>query len=192
MGNKYEFKPDKPHSGFLSKLHLTQKQRRSLLKWFLYSLALLVLGLLQDVILSRIRFFGASTDLVPCGIFLICLLEGTETGSIFALISSLFYLFSGTAPGGFAMVLITALAVCFCVFRQAYLQQGFGAAMLCTGAALLIYELAVFAIGLFLELTTLSRITGFLLTAGMSFLSAPLLYPLFIAIESIGGNTWKE
>ena len=192
MANKYEFKPDKPHSGFLSKLHLTQKQRRTLLKWLLYSLVLLVLALLQDVILSRVRVFGATTDLVPCGIFLICILEGTESGSIFALAASLFYLFSGTAPGAYAMVFITALTVFLCIFRQAYLQQGFGSTLLCTGAAVLIYELAVFAIGLFLELTVPARFTGFLITSGLSFLAAPILYPLFLSIKSIGGKAWKE
>ncbi len=192
MANKYEFKPDKPHSGFLSKLHLTQMQRRSLLKWFLYSLVLLVIALLQDVILSRVRLLGATTDLMPCAIILICILEGAERGSIFALIASLFYLFSGTAPGSYAMVLLTGAAIFLCIFRQAYLQQSFGSAMLCTGAALLLYELSVFAIGLFLELTTFARITGFLITSGLSLLAAPALYPLFLSIASIGGKTWKD
>lgn len=192
MANKFEFKPDKPHSGFLNKLHLTQTQRKTLLKWFLYSLVLLVIALLQDVILSRVRLLGATTDLVPCAIILICIMEGTESGSIFSLIASLLYLFSGTAPGNYAMVLLTALAILLCVFRQAYLQQGFGAAFLCTGAALLLYELAIFAIGLFLELTTFTRITGFLVTAGLSLLALPVLYPIFLAIQSIGGKTWKD
>lgn len=192
MANKYEFKPDKPHSGFLGKLYLTPGQRRTLLKWILYALALLVLALLQDVILSRVRLLGATTDLVPCAIILICILEGAESGSVFALIASLFYLFSGTAPGSYAMVLLTALAVFLCVFRQAYLQQGFSSALLCTVGALLVYELAVFAIGLFLELTVPTRITGFLITAGLSCLAIPFLYPLFLAIQSIGGKTWKE
>ena len=192
MAKKFEFKPDKPHSGFLSKLHVTPTQRKTLLKWFLYSLVLLVIALLQDVILSRIRFMGATTDLVPCAIILICVIEGTESGSVFALIASLLYLFSGTAPGNYAMVLLIVLAILLCVFRQAYLQQSFSAALLCTGTALLLYELAVFVIGLFLELTTPARLIGFLITAGFSTLAVPVLYPIFLAIQSIGGNTWKD
>ena len=192
MANKFEFKPDKPYSGFLNKLHLTQLQLIALLKFFLYSLVLMVIALLQDVILSRVRLLGATTDLVPCAIIIVCIIEGTESGSIFTLIASLFYLFSGTAPGNYAMVLLTVLAVLLCVFRQAYLQQGFGSAWLCTGIALLIYELAIFAIGLFLELTTSARLTGFLVTAGLSFLAIPVLYPIFLSIQSIGGKTWKD
>ena len=35
---KDEFRPDKPRSGFMSKLFLTQKQRQALIKWGLYAL----------------------------------------------------------------------------------------------------------------------------------------------------------
>lgn len=192
MAKKHEFRPDKPRAGILSKLYLTKKQRRALVKWFLYGLVLLVLSILQDVILSRARLFGATTELVPCGIFLICILEGTHTGSVFALAASLAYLFSGTAPGTYAMVFIVVLAVLVCIFRQAYLQKGFSAAMLCTAIAMLVYELAVFAIGLFLGLTIPSRITGFCMTAALSLIAAPVLYPIVLSIGSLGGESWKE
>lgn len=192
MAKKSEFRPDKPRGGLLSKLYLTKIQRRELLKWCLYGLVLLVLSVLQDVILSRVRLFGASTELVPCGIFLICILEGTHTGSVFALVSALAYLFTGTAPGTYAMVFIVVLAIGACVFRQAYLQEGFGTAMLCTAAAMLLYELAVFAIGLFLGLTRPERLGGFCITAALSMLAAPVLYPAAISIGTLGGGAWKE
>lgn len=189
---KHEFRPDKPQVKALSKLYITAVQRKSILKWFLYAMVLLVLSVVQDVILCRLRIFGATTELVPCAIFLICLIEGTERGSLFALISSLVYLFSGTAVGAYAMVLITVLAVFMTMFRQGYLQKGFAAAMLCTAVAILAYELAVFAIGVFLGHTYPGRIVGFCVTAGLSFLAAPILYPLVQLIASIGGDTWKE
>ena len=192
MGKKYEFRPDKPQSGFLSKLYLTQKQRRSLLKWCLYGLILLLLSILQDVVFSHMRILGASTDLVPCGIFLICILEGIHTGSVFALAASLLYLFSGTAPGAYAMVLLVALAVFICVFRQAYLQKDFSSVMLCTAAGMLAYELTVFAMGLFLGLTTSGRVIGFCITALLSAVAAPILYPIALSIRSLGGEVWKE
>jgi hypothetical protein len=192
MAKKIEFRPDKPRGGLLSKLYLTKKQRRDLLKWCLYGLVLLVLSVLQDVILSRVRVYGASTELVPCGIFLICILEGTQTGSVFALVSALVYLFTGTAPGTYAMVFIVVLGVLVCVFRQTYLQEGFGTAVLCTAAAMLLYELAVFAIGLFLGLTTPARLGGFCTTAALSLLAVPVLYPIAISIGTLGGGAWKE
>ena len=192
MAKRYEFKPDKPVSGFFSKLFLTQKQRRSILRWGLYGLVLLALSVLQDVLLCRFRLFGATTELVPCGIFLICLIEGLERGSVFSLCAACLYLFSGSAPGNYAIVFITALSIGITAFRQSFLRKGFSAAMLCTGAATLLYQLAVFAIGLFLGLTTFGRLGTRCVTALLTFVWAPLLYPILNAISTIGGEAWKE
>ncbi len=192
MAKKQEFRPDKPRSSWLSKLYLTQLQRRNLLKWALYSLSLLVLSLVQDVILCRFRLYGATTELVPCAIFLICILEGTHLGSVFALVSSVLYCFTGTAAGPHAILLITALAIGVCAFRQGYLQKSFSSAMVCLVPAMVVYELVIFAVALVLEQTRPDRIWGFLITAGLTLLTGPVLYPLFVAIGSIGGQSWKE
>ena len=182
MARKYEFKPDKPRSGFLDKLFLTQKQRRSLLKWTLYALMLVALSVVQDVLLSRFRLWGGTTELVPCGIFLICILEGVERGSLFSLIASLAYLFSGSAAGYYSVVFITVLGVLVTAFRQGYLQRSFSAAALCTGAAMLTYELAVYLITVFLGQTRMGSFPGFLITALLSLIAVPVLYPVFLAI----------
>lgn len=192
MAKKYEFKPDKPRSSWLSKLHLTALQRKAILKWGLYGLFLLVLSVLQDVILCRFRIYGATTELVPCAIFLICVLSGTDKGSIFALVSSLLYLFSGSAPGPYSMVFITFLGIFVSIFRQAYLQKGFAAAMLCTTLAMVLYTLLNFIIGVFLGLAPLDRFVGICITAGLSLIPAPIFYPIFMSIGSIGGEAWKE
>ena len=130
MAKKYEFQPDKPYSNWLNKLQLTQQQRRQYLKWCLYALLLIVLSVLQDVVLCRMRFFGGTTDLVPCGIFIICVLEGSHKGCVFALVASYLYVLSGTAPGPQVMVLITAISVVASIFRQAYLHLTFPATLL--------------------------------------------------------------
>lgn len=189
MARKYEFKPDKPRSGFWDKLFLTQKQRRSLLKWGLYALVLVVLSVLQDVLFSRFRLLGGTTELVPCGIFLICILEGVERGSVFSLIASLLYLFSGSAAGHYSVVFITALAVLVTAFRQGYLQPGLSAAMLCAGAAMLFYELAVFAITIFFGQVRFSALPGFLITAALTLPLIPLLYPVLFSIR--GKDPWE-
>lgn len=192
MRLKKDFKSDKPYSGFWGKLYLTHKQRRSILKWTLYGVLLVALSLLQDAVLCKFRVMGATTELVPVGIFVICILEGAETGSIFALVSSLLYLFSGTAAGPYTMLFITVLAVGVTIWRQAYLQKGFAAALLCAASATLVLQLLQFVVGLFLQATIPSRFTGFLITAGLSMVAIPVLYPIALSIESIGGETWKE
>ena len=192
MAKNYEFKPDKPLVAWTSKLYLTKLQRASLLKWTLYALLLLVLSVLQDVVLCRFRLFGATTELVPCGIFMICLLEGSHTGSLFALISSCLYLFSGTPAGPYSMVLITFLAIFICLFRENFLQEGFAAMLLCVVFCLAAYEGFNFLAGLLLGLTRLDRWIGFAITAGLTALTIPVLYPIVLSIGSIGGEAWKE
>lgn len=192
MAKKVDFKPDKPRSGFLDKLYLTPLQRKNLLKWCLYVAVLLVLSILQDVLFCKFRLFGATTELVPCGIFLICLMEGTQTGSVFALVASLLYLFSGSAAGNYSLVLLTVISFLITLLRQAFLQKGFSAAMLCTLIGLFAYELAVFFIAAFLGQTYMGRIGVSVLTAVLTALAAPVLYPLLTRICKLGGESWRE
>lgn len=192
MAKRNEFKPDKPRSGVLSKLFLTRAQRRSLLKWLLYATVLVLLSVLQDVLLCRLRLWGATTELVIVGIFLVCLVEGVEKGSVFSLIAACLYLFSGSAAGHYSIVFITALSVAVTLFRQSYLRKNFAAVMLCTAVAVLTYELAVFSFGLFLQMTTPGRIGTHLITGILSLVAAPALYPVITGISTIGGEAWKE
>ena len=192
MARKYDFKPDRPQITLADRLYLTKKQRTQLLKWSLYAVMLLVLSVVQDVLLSRMRLFGATTELVPVGIFIIGLLEGLETGSVFSLVAACLYHFSGTPGGTYSIVFITAYCVLVTLLRQAYLQKGFFPALLCTTVAMILYEVSVFLIGLFLGLTTPDRLLGFLLTTGLSLLVAPALYPIALVIGKIGGEVWKE
>ena len=192
MKKKNEFKKDKLEAPWLSRLYLTQKQRHAFYKWALMTLLLLVISVLQDVVLCRLRIYDATTDLVPCLIFLIAIIEGSQNGSVFALFAGMFYQFSGSAPGGFALVLVTAIAIGAAIFRQSYLQKSFGAALQPTGLALLVYELLGFALGWAIGLTVFSRLPGFLITAVLTLVAVPLLYPVVLAIAAIGGDIWKE
>ena len=192
MAKKQDFRPDKPKSSILSHLILTRTQQRTLLKWVFYTLLLILISVIQDVLLSKVRVWGATTELIPCAIFLICILEGTQTGSVFTLIASLLYLFSGTAPGPYSMVAITFYGVGVCIFRQAYLQESFSSALLCTAIAMLLYVMTNFLFGLFLGLTPLARIYGFFVTFVLTMLSVPVFYPILKAIGAFGGYQWKE
>ena len=192
MRKKKDFKPDSMSTSLSKRLYLTPRQRKTLLKWTLYSLVLVALSLLQDVILCRLDIFGATTDLVPCGIILICLMEGAESGSVFALIASTLFLFTGTAPGAYCILFITVPATLVAAFRQSYLQVGFSAAMLCSSVTVMVYEILVFAVGAFLGLTGGDRLGVFVLTGVLSLIALPMLYPLLTAIGKIGGQGWKE
>ncbi len=187
-----EFRPDPKGPGLLSRMYLTRNQRMRLLKWFLYSLLTVILMVVQDVVFSRMSIFGATTDLVPAVLLMICVLEGAESGGIFVLCAGLVYLLSGSAPVRGVLVVLTVLGTGIAIFRQGFLRKGFSTTLLCTGAALLLYELAVFLLGLSSGLTLISRLGVFVLTGVLTLLITPVLYPLLTLIGKIGGDTWKE
>lgn len=189
---KHEFRPDRTGSGLMGKLYVTRRQRFHLLKWLLYALVLVCLSLLQDVILCRLRINGATTDLVSAGILLLCIMLPTDACAVFALISSTLFYFSGMAAGPYSILLLTGLGIVLNIFRSSYLRKGFSTTLLCSSTALLLYEMLVFVLGLFLGHTTISRVSGFLLTWIFSVAAMPLLYPLFLSIGNIGGESWKE
>lgn len=122
---KYEFRPDNLRATLASKLYLTPKQRLTFLRWFLICALLMVVSVLQDVILCRFQLFGATTDLVPCVIILICVFLGTNSSSLFVLLGSLAYQFSGTSPGYYVIPLITVIAILLSIFRESFLRKSF-------------------------------------------------------------------
>ena len=189
---RYEFKPDAAGSSILKQLHLTKLQRRQLLRWTLFA-AICIAGLvLQDVIMCKFNFLGATTDLVPCAILLITVAIGSEQGSLFSLVAGTVYHFSGSAPGPYAIAFLCFLGIAGALFREGFWRRGFASDVLCAAVMLLAYELAVFGTGIFLGLTTWHRLGVFLLTAILSILIMIPLYPLVSKIDRIGGETWKE
>lgn len=189
---KHEFKPDKDRTGTLNKLYITKKQRLQFTKWLLMALMLVLISIIQDVIMSRIAIYGSHTDLTVCAILLVCIMLDPEIGSVFVLVSSSLYYFSGSAPGPYVIVMLTVLGVLIAIIRQSYLRYSFLSIFLCTAVAVMVYELVLFAVGLFLGYTTVSRLAGFCISGGLSLAAIPVLYPIFAAISKIGGETWKE
>ena len=189
---KNEFRPDKTHSGTLSKLYITKKQRLTLLKWLLMALVMVALSVLQDTILCRVRLLGATTDLLCGALLMVCILLDPEQGCIFILVGSCLYSFSGSAPGPYVIALLTVIGLLLSIFRQSYLHQNFSTTMLCTSVAIMLYELLLFAIGALLGHTTIRRIGIFALSGIYTLAVMPALYPVFRIIGKIGGETWKD
>ena len=189
---KPEFRPDTEEFNVAKFLYLTQVQRDRLLKWGLYIALILTFTAVQDIIMSQVRLFGGTTDLVACILLLITVIEGIEVGSVFILSASCFYYFSGSSPGPWAVGILTFLGIGACIFRQLYWHRNQGSIVLCAGTALMLYEIITFGVGIFLQLTRWDRLESFLVTGGLSILVMIPLYTLINAIGQIGGNTWKE
>ena len=142
--------------------------------------------------MSRIKLFGATTDLGVAAILLVGLLEGTETGSIFALLASTVYYFSGSAPGAYCVALITVPTMLCGLFRQKYWRRSTGSMLLCSTIAMLVYELGLFGMAFFTGVTHLGRLPYFAKTAVYTIVLMIPLYHLFYRIGTIGGHVWNE
>jgi hypothetical protein len=123
---------------------------------------------------------------------LIAVTIGSEQGSLFALIASTLYHFSGSAPGPYVIAYLSFLGIAGAMFREGFWRRGFASDVLCAAVMLLAYELILFGTGLFMSLTTWYRLSVFLLTALLSILVMIALYPVISKIDRIGGETWKE
>lgn len=187
-----DFKPDVNPSTFSKTVRLTHLQKLQLGKWLLYCAACIICLVIQDVLMSKIRLFGATTDLVVCAIFLIAMLEGTEIGSLFLLLSSILYYFTGSAPGAYCIALITFLGITTVLLRQMYLHRSRGSILACTAITVMLYELGLFVVGILSGLTLWLRLPSFLFTGLYSSLALFPMYSIIEKIGLIGGNTWKE
>lgn len=187
-----EFREDANGSGLLKLLYVTHQQRMTLLRWALYIVVCIMSLVLQDVIMSRIHIFGATTDLAVVAILLIGVLEGSEVGSVFALLASIVYYFAGTAPGAYCVGFITVYCLLASVFRQQFWHRSSGSIILCAGIAMMVYELSIFGYALFIGLTRWDRILRFVLCGIYSVAVMIPMYQLVYQIGLIGGNKWKE
>ena len=187
-----DFKPDVQKATWTKTLKMTRLQQLRLTRWILYVLTVVACLVLQDVIMSQFSIFGATTDLPACAILLITVLEGTEVGSIFVLIASTLYYFSGNAPTAYCIGLMSFLGIGATLFRQMFWHRSKGSIILCAAIALVGYELGLFVVGLGSELTHWGRLPAFALTGIYSCLALIPLYSLIYKIGLIGGNTWKE
>lgn len=192
LSKQSEFKPDPRQNSLSGLFHVTQLQKQRMLKWTLYVLTGILLLTIQDVIMSRVSIFGATTDLPVVYILLITVIEGVDVGSLFVLFASTVYYFSGSAPGPYCIGLLCAVGIIATLLRQAYLRRTKASIVICAGIALTIYEMGLFVVGIGLGLTRWDRVFSFLITAGYSFGVMVLLYPLINRIGLIGGTTWKE
>lgn len=187
-----EFRPDAQGSSFKKLLHFTRQQRTEFLRWVLYGGMCVLMLLLQDVLMSRLAVMGATTDLAPAAILLIAVMENSEVGSLFALIAGILYFFSGSAPLAYCVIFLTVFGMFFSLLRQQYLHRSIGSVVVCAGAAVTGYELALWGIGLFLGLTRFDRLGRFFLTGLYSTAAMVPLYWILNKIGTMGGRLWKE
>ena len=190
LGN--EFRPDGRRVSPFKPLRFTHLQWLQTLRWLGYIGICVLCLVIQDTMMSRVTIFGSTTDLAVAALLLITVIEGSEVGSVFILVGSTIYYFSGSAPGPYSVGLLTLLGMGASLVRQMLWHRSRGSIVLCAGAACMLYEFGLYLAGLFLGLTSWYRLPRFLVTGGLTLLCMVPLYYFIYRIGQIGGYTWKE
>ena len=159
-------------------------------KWFVYTLGLLPVWLLDAYILPRYPLYGASPMLLPLAVAAVAVLEGAYSGTGFGLGVGL--LWELAYPGGFGgLVFFLALAgMAMGGVSQYALSQTFVGCLICAAGTVGLLELLRIARGLLRNMAPLSAL---LEAAAPEFLWSlawtPLIWLLFRAVyRKVGGT----
>ncbi|MCI8551944.1 MAG: rod shape-determining protein MreD [Lawsonibacter sp.] len=159
-------------------------------KWFIYTLGLLPVWVLDAYILPRYPLMGVSPVLLPLAVAAVAVLEGAYAGTGFGLAVGL--LWELAYPGGFgALVLYLAVAgMLMGAVSQYALSQSFPGCLICSAGVLGLLDLLRVARGL---LTNAAGLSELLQVAVPEFLWSmawtPLVWLLFRAIYNRVGGT---
>ncbi len=177
----------------LQKLRITKLQWRTFFKWALYAGAFVAVLVLQGVILSRLPLLGAKVNLVPWFVGCVCILEGPNSGSGFALPASLVWAFSGGELGYVSILVLTCGGMALGLLMQRYLRMQLLSCMVCCLLLSLCHESAIFLLRLFLHSAAPQQYFRILIPGVLWGIPAcPVFYYLFRAIHRVGGNsTWN-
>lgn len=187
-----EFKPDSRSISLSRLLYMTDVQKYRLLRWGLYIAVCVACLVVQDCIMSKISILGATTDLCVGALLIIAVIEGSEVGSVFILIASSIYYFSGSAPGPYSVGMLSLLGMLTSLFRQQFWHRSSGSILFCSGLAVMLYEIGLYIVGMSMGLTRWYRFPRFFITGALTVAVMIPLYHLINRIGLIGGNTWKE
>jgi len=122
-------------------------RRKIIFTWCVYSLAALVLLLLQSALLNRLHLWGVHPFLPPCIAAIVATYSSRRGGVMFGLILGLFcdLVIAGLFPL-FYTVTLSICALCSGILSRRFLQPGFACSMAVCAASLLFCSLFQMAV----------------------------------------------
>ena len=161
---------------------------RNLLMWALYAALFLFALLIQTMALGRTRFFGVKLDLIPVVVVCVCLFCGHEAGGLFGLMAGCFWFLTGAEDGSLAIVTLTVCGILAGYLCGHVLPRRFGSCLILCLGALLLHEGARFLLQFYLGGAGAALSLWVPVTAGLSLLGCPVIYPLAKVIGKVGGR----
>ena len=177
----------------LQKLRITRLQWKIIFKWALYAVAFLFTLVIQGVILSRHPLFGVKVNLVPYFVGCVCIIEGADSGSIFALVVSLAWALAGGDLGFVSILVLTLGGMALGIAMDNLLRDHVLTCIVCCFVLCLVHESAIFLLRLFLHTVTARQYFRILVPGVLLGIpSCPVFYYLFRLIHRVGGgSTWS-
>ena len=172
----------------LDKLRLTRTQWKGFAQWVLYGLALVLTVVLQNVILNRIALFGLHINLVPCLVGCVCVIEGPDRGSVFALLAGLFWASVGGDYGFVSILVLTMGGMGIGLLLSGWLRVNvLSCVVLCLLLAL-VNDGIIFLLRLFLHTVRVPQYWRISLPSTLiSGVFCPAYYYLFRVFHRVGG-----
>ena len=143
--------------------------------------------LLQTVVFGHLRVWGVKLSLLPVAVVCIAMHTGHEGGGLFGLLAALVWQFTGADDGSLALISFTLCGILAGWLCDSVCARRAAVALGLSLAALVLHEGAAFLMKFYLESADFSLIRWVPLTALLSVLACPVLYPLAKAIGKVGG-----
>lgn len=159
-------------------------------KWFSYTLALLVVWLLDAYILSRWPVFGVTPILLPVAVTAVSVLEGVAGGAGFGLGAGLLWTIAYPGSHAVRVLLLTAMGMFTGALAQYALAQTLMGCVLCSAAVLTVLELIQIVQELFfLRATLWPALCSALPQLLWSLCWVPVVYAIFWRVfKRVGGD----
>lgn len=171
----------------LDKFYITPGQWRHFFRWTLYSLLFLSAMILQTVIWGDDGFLGQNPHVVAVVILTVCMVEGTERGGLFALLTSTFWALSGIDRGALQILCLTTLPILSVYWTRKLFSISYIPDLLSCGLILFITNTVDFLLRMFYDgVPGHMFFTRLLPGIGVTLLFQPLIYWLVKSMEKIG------
>ena len=152
-------------------------------KWFIYTLGLLPIWILDAYLLGRYPVFGAKPLLLPLAVSAVAVMEGAYAGAGFGLGVGLLWALGYAGTNGGVVLFLVLAGMMVGISAQYALTQGFVGCLLCSAGTLFALECLHIFWGLFSQAAPLSALVE--ISAKELFFSllwTPLVYLIFRAV----------
>lgn len=162
------------------------QRTKKVLMWALYALLFLAVLTVQNMLLGRLRVFGAKLNVMPLVMVCVGLWTGHEKGGLYGLIAGVLWQMTGADDGALAIISYPLCAILSGWLCDNVFPRRIWPALILSLGALLCHEGAAFLLKYYLEGADLSLFYRVAVTALCSALVCPAVYLLAKGIGKVG------